>query len=123
ALAYELRGSGVTATVLCPGATATEFAAVAGNDKSALFKSGVADAASVARHGYRAMLAGKGGGGPRVWGETSPEGQRGEPALGRPRDRGAAQPAVGFGNMVPRGPREGKKRATAGRGRRPSGLR
>lgn len=59
ALAYELRGSGVTATVLCPGATATEFAAVAGNDKSALFKSGVADAASVARHGYRAMLAGK----------------------------------------------------------------
>jgi short-subunit dehydrogenase len=59
ALAYELRGTGVTATVCCPGATATEFAAVAGNDKSALFKSGVADAASVALHGYRAMLAGK----------------------------------------------------------------
>ncbi len=59
ALAYELRGTGVTATVCCPGATATEFAAVAGNDKSALFKGGVADAASVALHGYRAMLAGK----------------------------------------------------------------
>jgi short-subunit dehydrogenase len=59
ALAYELKGSGVTATVSCPGATATEFAAVAGNDKSALFKGGVADSASVARHGYRAMLAGK----------------------------------------------------------------
>jgi short-subunit dehydrogenase len=59
ALAHELRGTGVTATVLCPGATATEFAAVAGNDKSKLFKSGVADSASVALYGYRAMLAGK----------------------------------------------------------------
>jgi len=59
ALAYELKGTGVTATVSCPGATATEFAAVAGNDKSSLFKSGVADSASVARHGYHAMLAGK----------------------------------------------------------------
>jgi hypothetical protein len=59
ALAYELRGTGVTATVLCPGATATEFAAIAGNDKSALFKGGVADAVSVAAHGYRAMMAGK----------------------------------------------------------------
>ena len=27
ALAYELRGTGVTATVSCPGATATEFSA------------------------------------------------------------------------------------------------
>ncbi len=59
ALAYELRGTGVTATASCPGATATEFAAVSGTDKSSLFKSGVADAASVALHGYRAMLAGK----------------------------------------------------------------
>jgi uncharacterized protein len=59
ALAYELKGTGVTATVSCPGATATEFAAVAGNDKSSLFKGGVADSVSVARHGYRAMLAGK----------------------------------------------------------------
>ena len=59
AIAFELKGTGVTATVLCPGATATEFAAVAGNDKSPLFKSGVADAVSVARHGYRAMMAGR----------------------------------------------------------------
>ena len=59
ALAYELRGSGVTATISTPGATATEFAAVAGTDKSALFQSGVADAATVALHAYRAMLAGK----------------------------------------------------------------
>ncbi len=59
ALAHELKGTGVTATVSCPGATATEFAAVAGNDRSSLFKGGVADSASVARHGYRAMHAGK----------------------------------------------------------------
>ena len=59
ALWYELRGTGVTATVSCPGATATEFAAVAGNDRSRLFKMGAASPASVAREGYRAMIAGK----------------------------------------------------------------
>jgi hypothetical protein len=36
ALAYELRNSGVGVTVLCPGATATEFFAVAGADKSVM---------------------------------------------------------------------------------------
>ncbi len=59
ALAFELAGTGVTATLSCPGATATEFAAVAGNDKSALFKSGVADARSVAREAYEGMKSGK----------------------------------------------------------------
>ena len=59
ALAYELKGTGVTATVSCPGATATEFANVAGNDKSALFKGGAASSVTVAREAYRAMLAGK----------------------------------------------------------------
>ena len=34
ALSYELRGTGVAVSVLCPGATATEFFAVAGADKS-----------------------------------------------------------------------------------------
>lgn len=58
ALSQELKGSGVTVTVSCPGATATEFAAVAGNDKSKLFKSGVADAKAVAREAYRALHAG-----------------------------------------------------------------
>jgi uncharacterized protein len=58
ALSYELRGTGVTATVLCPGATATEFAQVAGTQNAALFRSS-ADAASVARYGYRAMMKGK----------------------------------------------------------------
>jgi short-subunit dehydrogenase len=60
ALAFELRGTGVTATLSCPGATATEFAGVAGNEKSPLFKAGgVATAESVAREAYAAMKAGK----------------------------------------------------------------
>jgi uncharacterized protein len=59
ALAYELRGTGVTATVSCPGATATEFSTVAGTDRSRLFRMGAASAATVAREGYRAMMAGR----------------------------------------------------------------
>jgi uncharacterized protein len=59
ALAFELKGTGVTATLSCPGATATEFAQVAGNEKSNLFKSGAADAAGVAKQAYEAMKAGK----------------------------------------------------------------
>jgi hypothetical protein len=59
-LAHELRGTGVTATVSCPGPTETEFAGIAGNEKSSLFQGGgAATAEDVARHGYRAMLAGK----------------------------------------------------------------
>lgn len=59
ALAYELKGTGVTATVSCPGATATEFAAVAGNDKSKLFKAGAMTAPEVAAEAYRAMHDGQ----------------------------------------------------------------
>src|SRR5262249_54846963 len=59
ALWNELKGTGVSATVSCPGATATEFTAVAGNDRSRLFKLGAMDATRVAREGYRAMLASK----------------------------------------------------------------
>ena len=59
ALSYELRGTGVSATASCPGATATEFAEVAGNHRSRLFRMGAASPASVAREGYRAMMAGK----------------------------------------------------------------
>lgn len=59
ALAFELKGTGVTATVSCPGATATEFAGVAGNDKSALFKAGAMGAAEVAADAYRAMHKGQ----------------------------------------------------------------
>jgi len=63
ALAFETRGTGVTVTLSCPGATATEFAGVAGNDKSALFNTGgVADASAVAREAFDAMMEGR----PRV---------------------------------------------------------
>jgi short-subunit dehydrogenase len=59
ALAYELRGTGVTATVSCPGATATEFAKVAAGREWPLFSLGATSAEFVARHAYRAMMAGK----------------------------------------------------------------
>jgi short-subunit dehydrogenase len=40
AITNELKGSGVTVTCLCPGATATEFAGRANMEKSRLFKLG-----------------------------------------------------------------------------------
>jgi hypothetical protein len=59
ALAFELRGTGVTATLSCPGATATEFGQVADNGRSRLFKAGAMSAPVVAAAAYRAMMAGK----------------------------------------------------------------
>lgn len=60
ALAHELRDSGVTVTCHCPGATRTEFASRAGNDKSRLFqRNGVAEAPEVAEHAYQAMMKGQ----------------------------------------------------------------
>ena len=60
AIANELRGSGVTVTCLCPGATHTEFATRAGNDKTRVFKrSGVMSADKVALDGYRALMKGR----------------------------------------------------------------
>ena len=59
ALAFELKGTGVTATVCCPGATATEFGKVAGSADSRLFRMGTTSARDVALHAYRAMMAGK----------------------------------------------------------------
>jgi short-subunit dehydrogenase len=61
AIAYELRGTGVTVTTLCPGPTATEFAHAAGAESSALFAGGfsVMTAAEVARIGYRALKNGR----------------------------------------------------------------
>ena len=58
-LAHELRGTGVTCTVSCPGATSTEFAEVAGTARSRLFRSGVARPEVVARQAYRAMHRGR----------------------------------------------------------------
>jgi hypothetical protein len=59
ALAYELDGTGVTATVSCPGATATEFGGVAGNERSLLFQLGAAESTTVAREAYQAMHRGQ----------------------------------------------------------------
>jgi short-subunit dehydrogenase len=57
---YELRGTGVTVTVLCPGATATNFSATAQATKTALFSlTPVMPASAVARTGYRGMKEGK----------------------------------------------------------------
>src|SRR5579864_287853 len=60
AISNELRGSGVTVTCFCPGATNTSFAKRAGTESSRLFKHiGAMDAATVARDGYRGLMAGK----------------------------------------------------------------
>jgi short-subunit dehydrogenase len=60
ALHEELKDTGVSCTVLAPGATATDFARASGSANTRLFKSGnVADSKTVARLGYRSMLAGR----------------------------------------------------------------
>jgi hypothetical protein len=62
AVAWELRGTGVTVTTLCPGATATGFSQVAGAGETNLFRSRlmpVMSSAEVARKGYQALKAGR----------------------------------------------------------------
>jgi len=61
ALAHELRGTGVSVTTLCPGATATQFFTVAGADKSAMARRArrMMRAEDVARLGYRGLAAGR----------------------------------------------------------------
>jgi len=60
AIADELRGTGVTVTVLCPGPTETGFADTASLDDSNLFKlMPVSDPVEVARYGYQAMMNGE----------------------------------------------------------------
>ncbi len=60
AIANELKGTGVTATALCPGPTHTEIFQAAGIEDSNLMHGGnIMGAAEVALIGYRAMMQGK----------------------------------------------------------------
>lgn len=62
ALANEVRGTGVSVTVLCPGQTKTGFQNVESslsNVKPSSTKYFTSDALSVAKYGYRAMNAGR----------------------------------------------------------------
>ena len=59
ALAEEVAGSALRISCLAPGATASEFAAVAGMEKSNLFRVQAMDADVVARFGYDAWTRGK----------------------------------------------------------------
>jgi hypothetical protein len=62
AIWFELRGTGVSVTTLCPGPTATNFADAAENNRTVLFKSSMIkkmSSAEVARIGYRALKGGK----------------------------------------------------------------
>lgn len=60
AIGNELKGSGVTVTALCPGATESGFQYVAEMEESRLVKDRkLPTSADVARYGYRAMMKGK----------------------------------------------------------------
>ena len=62
ALANEVKNTGVTVTVLCPGKTKTNFGNMAANNsnsKVGKIRSFTADPVVVARYGYKAMKAGR----------------------------------------------------------------
>lgn len=58
-LYQELKGSGVTVTCLCPGATQTRFAEKAHINNTLLFKIGVMQPEVVAKIGYKNMMRGQ----------------------------------------------------------------
>jgi short-subunit dehydrogenase len=58
ALTQELKDTGITVTLSCPGPTSTEFGQRSGTDKKPLFNVGTATAESVAQEAYNAMKAG-----------------------------------------------------------------
>ena len=59
AIASELKNTGVTVTILCPGATATGFKAAAALEESNLFKGNqIATSKEVAEFGYKKMMNG-----------------------------------------------------------------
>jgi short-subunit dehydrogenase len=59
AIANELRGSGVSVTCLCPGATETNFAKRADMENSRLFRMGAMDAKLVAQAGLDGLVKGE----------------------------------------------------------------
>ena len=59
ALATEIKGSGASVTVLCPGPTRTEFEVTAGMTNTKLFQGAAMDASTVARVGYEGLIQGK----------------------------------------------------------------
>lgn len=59
ALNYELRGTGVSSTVISPGITATEFLKVSGQKPTPYQRFMMMGSAEVARIGIQAMLAGR----------------------------------------------------------------
>ena len=60
ALANEVGGNGVVVSCFCPGATVTGFQKRAGMENSRLFKKiGAMNVETVARDGYRGLMAGK----------------------------------------------------------------
>jgi short-subunit dehydrogenase len=56
AIASDLKGTGITVTALCPGATKSEFAAKANLTHARIFKSFVMTPAKVAKIGYNALF-------------------------------------------------------------------
>lgn len=59
ALNFELRGTGVSSTAVCPGITATEFLQVSGQKPTAYQRLMMMTSAEVAAIGIKAMLKGK----------------------------------------------------------------
>jgi short-subunit dehydrogenase len=59
AISEELKSTGVTVTVLCPGPTNTEFAARAGMSDTKIFSGRLMTAQQVASIGYRALIRGQ----------------------------------------------------------------
>lgn len=59
ALHFELRGTGVSCTVVCPGVTATEFLQVSGQKKTFYQTATMMPSDKVAEMGVRRMLAGR----------------------------------------------------------------
>lgn len=59
AIGEELKGTGVTITTLCPGATRTNFAKRAKIENTKLFRGKLLESSKVAEMGYKALMRGK----------------------------------------------------------------